>query len=291
MNPEFVRLPDNRRLAFAEYGDPEGLPVVYCHGFPSSRQEASLLHRAAEQDGYRIIAADRPGFGDSDFKAYRQIDDWPDDVTALADHLGLRSFGLLGVSGGAPFALACAARIGSRLSGCTLVCPLGPVYESWALQAMRWTVRINFEAALYTPAFVRALYGGVTSSVLYHWPHLVESLARDVATTPADRQALSDPEVRAVLTETIREAMRNHGQGALQDLDLYVHPWGFDCADIELPITVWHGEEDAMVPIAHAHWYAQTLPHAQARFLSSEGHYSLLLFHTADILQSLLAGR
>ena len=178
MNPQFVRLPDNRRLAFAEYGDPEGLPVVYCHGFPSSRREARLLHRTAGQEGFRIIAADRPGFGDSDFKAFRKISDWPDDVTRLADQLDLGSFGLLGISGGAPYALACAARVGTRLSGCTLVCPLGPVYESWALQAMPWAVRINFEAALYTPAFVRALYGGVTSSVLYHWPHLVETLAR-----------------------------------------------------------------------------------------------------------------
>jgi pimeloyl-ACP methyl ester carboxylesterase len=289
MTARFVPLRDGRRLAYAEFGDPQGWPVLYCHGFPSSRREASLLHRGAEHLGVRVVAPDRPGFGDSDFQPRRRINDWPADIAALADHLGLSTFALLGVSGGAPFALACAAAIPERLQGLALVCPLGPIYEARILSQMRLPVRLNFEAALYTPSFVRSFYGGLTSTLLFHWPQLVEGLVRDVACSPSDRQALSDPQVSAVLTETVRDAMKNHALGALQDLDLYVRPWQIDFTQIQIPVTLWHGEKDAMVPIEHARWYARVLPHAQTRFLADEGHYSLPLFHTEPILESLFS--
>ncbi len=289
--PRLLRLADGRDLAFSEYGDPSGYPVIYCHGFPSSRREASVIHRAAQHTQVRIIAPDRPGFGASDYKANRKITDWPADVADLADHLQLGSFALLGVSGGAPFALATAASIPERLSGCTLVCPLGPVYKPEVLSQMRLPVRLNFEAAIHTPWFLRPLYGGLTSSLLFHWPQFVEGLVRDVVSTPADRQALADPEVSAIFSETVRDAMKNHARGAQQDLDLFVRPWGFDCGEIKAPITVWHGEQDAMVPVAHGHWYARELPHCQGRFLPEEGHYSLPLFHAEEILQSLFSAR
>ncbi len=287
MLARFVRLPDGRNLAYADYGDPAGRPALYCHGFPSSRREAHLLHRDAGRLGIRVIAPDRPGFGDSDHQAQRQINHWPRDIAALADHLGLPAFALLGVSGGAPFALACAAAIPERLTALTLVCPLGPVYDHRILAQMRLPIRMNFEAALYMPSLVHAFYGGLTSSLLFHWPQIIEGMVRDVAACPSDRQALADPEVGNVLAATVRDAMKGHGHGALQDLSLYVQPWGFECRTIQVPTTIWHGEEDAMVPIAHAHWYAQTLPSAQARFLADAGHYSLPLFHTQEILQSL----
>lgn len=283
----FVQLRDGRKLAYAEYGDPAGRPVLYCHGLPSSRREAHLLHRDAARLGIRVIAPDRPGFGDSDYQAGRQISHWPQDIAALADHLGLPTFALLGVSGGAPFALACGAAIAERLTALTLVCPLGPIYDHRILAQMRLPIRINFEAALYLPSLVHAFYGGLTSNLMWHWPQLIEGLVRDVAASPSDRQALADPEVSKVLAATVRDAMRDHGRGALQDLALYVQPWGFQCGSIQVPTTIWHGEADAMVPIAHARWYAHTLPRTQARFLADAGHYSLPLFHTQEILHSL----
>ena len=109
-------LPDGRRLAYAQWGDLLGMPVFYCHGFPGSRLEAHLGDAAARRLGIRLIAPDRPGFGESTLQPHRRLSDWPDDLIALADSLELDRFHLLGVSGGGPYALACGQLIGARIA-------------------------------------------------------------------------------------------------------------------------------------------------------------------------------
>ena len=125
-----IRLADGRRLGYAEYGDPEGKPLFYCHGFPASRLEAALLDPSARKAGVRVVAADRPGCGLSDFQPDRRIGDWPGDVVELAGALGIDRFAVVGVSGGGPYALACARKIPQRLTAAAVVCGLGPVGEA-----------------------------------------------------------------------------------------------------------------------------------------------------------------
>src|SRR5690348_4059248 len=103
-----MRLNDGRSVGYAEFGLPTGRPVVYCHGFPASRLEAQFTHSSARKFGARIVALDRPGYGLSTFVPGRQIKDWALDVSEVADALELERFAVLGVSGGAPYALACA---------------------------------------------------------------------------------------------------------------------------------------------------------------------------------------
>ncbi|WP_455385831.1 alpha/beta fold hydrolase, partial [Acidihalobacter prosperus] len=121
-----LRLPDGRRLAYAEYGDPRGRPLIYNHGLLSSRFEAVFADGAARRLGLRLIAVDRPGCGGSDPLPGRRLLDWPGDVAALAAALRLPHFHVFGVSGGGPYALACASALAGRVTGLTLVCPLGP---------------------------------------------------------------------------------------------------------------------------------------------------------------------
>ena len=123
-----IRLKDGRTLGYAEYGTPQGKPVFYFHGFPSSRIDWPLFDTdgMAERINARIIAADRPGYGLSDFKRGRKILDWPDDVIELADALHIERFSVLGISGGGPYALACACRIPARLTTAAIVCGIGP---------------------------------------------------------------------------------------------------------------------------------------------------------------------
>jgi hypothetical protein len=104
-----IQLDDGRRLGYAEYGDPKGKPMLYCHGLPASRLEAAFCDTAAKQLGIRIVAVDRPGYGLSDFQAQRLMSGWPDDVLQLTGILGIERFAVMGVSGGGPYALACAS--------------------------------------------------------------------------------------------------------------------------------------------------------------------------------------
>ena len=117
-----ITLPDGRRLAYAEFGKPDGYPVLYFHGSPASRLEPMLIgDEAFNRFGLRVIAPDRPGMGQSDFQPKRGFSDWPADVTALADVLGLDRFSILGNSGGGGYAAVCTAKIPERLRAVVIV--------------------------------------------------------------------------------------------------------------------------------------------------------------------------
>jgi pimeloyl-ACP methyl ester carboxylesterase len=122
-----LSLSDGRKLGFAEFGEMQGKPVFYFHGFPGSRLEARLAEKISRDSHIRFIGIDRPGFGVSGFKPKRTLLDWPDDVIELADALGIDRFSTLGVSGGGPFAAACAHQIPDRLISVGIVCGMGPV--------------------------------------------------------------------------------------------------------------------------------------------------------------------
>ena len=120
-----LTLPDGRKLAYAEFGKPEGYPVLYFHAAPSARLEPLMIgDQIFRQYGLRVISPDRPGMGESEFQPKREFSDWAKDVIFLADYLGLEKFSVVGVSGGSGYAAVCAARIPERLS--KLVIASGP---------------------------------------------------------------------------------------------------------------------------------------------------------------------
>lgn len=291
--PRFIDAPDGRRLAYAEYGDPDGVPLLYCHGFPSSRREALLLHPAAVAAGARIIAADRPGYGESDDAPGRRITDWSDDLRRLADHLGLEHFGLLGISGGGPYAVVAAHGIGTgdpgRIDRCALICPLGPIYDHDLRHCMGLAVRASFDVARHTPWLIDIVYGSPTAAALEHWPGIVEAV-RAAAAPAVDRRVLAEGDNAALLNRTIADAMQRGARGARRDLVLYTHDWQVPFEQITLPIRIWHGTDDGTVPIEHARWYAANLPNARLTELPGAGHFSVPLRHGPAILAELLAG-
>jgi pimeloyl-ACP methyl ester carboxylesterase len=288
--PSFVETADGRRLAYSEFGDAAGHPVVYCHGFPSSRREALLLQASASDAGARIISADRPGYGDSDHQPGRCIADWSEDVALLADRLGLERFAVLGVSGGGPYALACAARLPGRLSGCALVCPLGPIYIDALLDQMNFAVRASLMMGRRPQWIGDLVFGSPTIATLRRWPNLAESV-RSIAAPSADREVLAEGDNAAILNQTIADAMRGGAAGARADLVLYNHDWHLPFAAISSPIDIWHGQADGTVPIEHARWYARHLPNARLTELAGHGHYSVPLRCSPRILATLLAVR
>jgi pimeloyl-ACP methyl ester carboxylesterase len=283
-----LTLNDGRRLGFAELGDAAGAPVIYCHGFPASRLEGRLIASAAERRKARVIVPDRPGYGLSDRKPERTIAEWADDVAELAAALGLERFSVLAVSGGAPYGLALAARLAGRVEGAAVVCGLGPVYRPEALRSMHWPGRYGFQWARTAPGLTRLVYGGLLGRLMRVRPEFALFLLT-VAIPESDRRTLSRPEVRAVLAASVREALRPGVEGPLMDLGLYARDWGFDPAGIKAPVTFWHGEADATVPVSHVALLAEWLPHAEVRRLAGEGHFSLPIERADDILGVLLS--
>ncbi|WP_295880520.1 alpha/beta hydrolase [uncultured Thiohalocapsa sp.] len=292
--PHFVTLPDGRRLAYAEYGAASGHPVLYCHGFPSSRREARLMHADAVAAGARIIAPDRPGYGDSDHAPGRRLADWADDCAALVGALGLSHFAIVGVSGGGPYALACACHLPARLpparagalAACTLVCPLGPIHHARLTRQMNPAARASLRVGRWPGWVADLIYGAPTTAVLARWPQLVEKF-RHIAAPAADRAVLRAGDTAAILNRTIADAMRNGALGARRDLWLYTHDWGLELGQIHRPIRIWHGEADGTVPVSHARWLAAHLPDTSLTLLPGEGHYSVPIGFARRILTEL----
>src|SRR5215470_14204923 len=122
-----IILPDGRKLSYTEFGTPHGIPVFGFHGTPGSRFMFRLVHEPARRLGVRIIAPERPGFGLSTYQHQRTLADWAGDVAILASHLGLKNFGVAGISGGGPYAAACAALLSARVTAAALISPMGPL--------------------------------------------------------------------------------------------------------------------------------------------------------------------
>lgn len=282
-----ITLPDGRGLAYSEYGDPLGHPVIYCHGFPSSRLEASLVDETAQQLGVRIVAPDRPGMGASDSQTCRTLQHWPADVAALADALSMERFHLLGVSGGGPYALACLQQIGERIKGTSLVAPLGPVADARMLSSMHWSARHTFSIAMHHPFLSHTILAAFTAPIAHFWPdQLFYTLLSGMPET--DRDVLTTASVREVVTASLAESMRRGVTGVQQDLDIYTAPWGFDLSHLDHPVQLWHGTNDQVVPVDHGQWIANQLPNCQAEFVEDKGHYSLPLEYSGQILGRLL---
>ncbi len=292
--PRFIQVDSDRRLAYAEYGAGDGTPVLYFHGFPSSRREARLLHTDALAAGARIIAPDRPGYGASDHARDRSMADWAEDCARLAEGLGLERFGIIGVSGGGPFALTCARHLPHRLPGrvgrCALVCPLGTIYLDALLDLMNPAARASL-AVGQQPSWVQGfLYGGPTTAMLTQWPSLVEQF-RHIGAPAPDQAVLAEGDTAHILNQTIADAMAKGAPGARRDLQLYSSDWGLDFGAIHLPIHIWHGDADGTVPIQHARWFAEQLPNAQLTELPGEGHYSVPIRYARRILDDLIGPR
>jgi pimeloyl-ACP methyl ester carboxylesterase len=278
-----VTLKDGRVLGYAEYGELTGKPVLYFSGTPSSRR----LHPPIEPTfslGVRLIVVERPGYGLSDFQKGRRLLDWPEDVSAFADALGLDRFPVVGVSGGGPYAAACACKIPERVTRAAIVSGVGPTDLPGSIEEMPRIRQIGASIARRAPWLL--------SSVLW----LVANPQRNPerffqrmvsGNSPVDREIISQPEIKAMLMENYREATRHGVQGFAQDSIILSNPWGFQLEDISIPVDLWHGEEDANVSISAARYMAHTIPNCRATFIPGKGHW---LFYECwgDILRSCL---
>jgi pimeloyl-ACP methyl ester carboxylesterase len=281
-----LQLRDGRRLGYAEYGKPDGEPFFYFHGHPGSRLEARFAGQAAAEAGFRVIALDRPGYGLSDFKPGRAITDWPDDVAEAADGLGLARFSVAGMSGGGPYALACAWRLPQRVIRAAVISGVGPYQVRGITRGMRWQNQVAFRLGARWPALARALVWSMIRGMSRRPEATIEALAR--AMSPADAAIVRRPEVSEVLMAAISEAFRQGGHGAAWDMVLLGRPWGFSLREIQPEVHLWQGEADTLVPPAMGRYQAEQIPHCHATMLPGEGHL-LVIDHIPDLITAFRA--
>jgi pimeloyl-ACP methyl ester carboxylesterase len=282
---QHLQLPDGGVLAFAIYGRPGGRPVHFFHGFPSSRLLAALVHEKAEAANVCLVAADRPGFGESTATPGRTLADWPLQVLSLADHLNQPRFDVIGVSCGGAYALACAADIPERIGKIALLAGMGPMdvpeirrAQMPALKAMFALARIHLWLA--SPMFLldRAVFRGDPDRAL--------RMVAAMLTTP-DRAALAKPEVGRRFVASMAEAYRQGTAAAMGEARLIAQPRPYRLEDIRVPVHVFQGHCDRHVPEAMGDYLARTIPNAQAHVFSDEGHLSIVCNRFDECLAAL----
>jgi pimeloyl-ACP methyl ester carboxylesterase len=268
---------DGRELAFAIWGDPSGFPVLALHGTPGSR-----LSRWANEEIYRdlgvcLVTHDRAGYGRSSRRRGRSVADAVDDIVALADHLGFERFGITGGSGGGPHVLACAALLPERVTRATCFVGIAPL-GSPGLEEDAWIDGMDPENI---KEFRWALAGEDVLAVELAREHAAmrDRVAVDPTTilgdfdlSDSDREYLARPEVMQVIRESTAEQAVNGVWGWVDDDLAFTRPWGFDVAQIGVPVLVWYGSTDVLVPPAHGEWLAENVPGCIVRVDDVAGH-------------------
>jgi len=263
-----IQLHDGRTLAYAEWGDPAGSPVVFLHGIPGSRlfcpDEA-----ATKGAGVRLLTIDRPGYGRSDPRPGRTLVEWADDFVEFADLLDLPPCPVVGWSGGGPFALAAGVRAAGRVATIGLAASPGPIHDVpggiEALpeddQAVVELIGRDRAAGIALIAEQDAWYDGDGWEAEFagSWGE-------------ADDRLLAEPATLEAMKALVREGARQGPAGRTADDFARWTPWGFSVSDVRQPVLVWSGASDPVVGPGHAKYLTESIPRATLVTFADAGH-------------------
>jgi len=265
-------LKDGRRLGYAEYGPASGHPLLWFHGTPGARKQVPPEARdLAYERKIRIIALERPGIGDSTPHAYEAIAQWADDVEAFCDAKGIEVFDVVGLSGGGPYALACAHAFPERISGVAILGGIAPATGPEAAEGGITTPTRIFSPILTVVRpplniamrrlfrFLEPRAGRVLKIALGMMP-------------PGDQRLFEDPATRQMFIEDLVQGSRNQMQAIFLDGRLFGRDWGFSLKDISSRVHMWYGDADKIVPLEHGKHMAELIPDAVFRVRHDEGH-------------------
>jgi pimeloyl-ACP methyl ester carboxylesterase len=282
-----VELADGRTLAALVAGPPDGRTLVFHTGTPSGLVDAAPLTDIAAANGFRSVLYARPGYGSSSPRHGRLVADAAADVAAVLDAVGAERFVTAGWSGGGPHALATAALLGDRCVAAASiagVAPYGAEGLDWFAGMAQENVSEFGAAASSEDALTALLEQELTERPEIDAADVADALGGLL--TAADRAALTGW-FADYLAESMRTALTTGIAGWRDDDLAFARGWGFSLSQITMPVAVWHGDQDAMVPFAHGEWLARHIPDASAHLLPGEGHLTLVSAWFDDILRDL----
>jgi pimeloyl-ACP methyl ester carboxylesterase len=281
--------PNGRTLDIHEAGDPGGPAILYHHGTPMNGALFGAWADDAAAHGARLVGYDRPGYGGSTAHPERRVSDAAADATAIADALGVQRFATWGISGGGPHALACAALLPDRVVAAASLAGVGP-FDAPGLNFFAGMGKDNhaeFGAAMAGREMIEARAGADAEALKGITPEgLIEVMSTLVS--PVDAGALRG-EVGEFLARSMPDVFAAGADGWVDDDLAFVEPWGFDVADIRVPVLVWQGRHDQFVPPSHGEWLATHIPGAEARLTADDGHLTLMSDRIPAVHEWLLA--
>jgi pimeloyl-ACP methyl ester carboxylesterase len=279
-----VVLRDGRTLHVYDEGDPNGAVVVEHHGTPGSGLAYPPDVEFARERGLRLISYDRAGYGGSTPNPSRVVADIAEDVVDVLDALEVDRFASIGGSGGGPHTLALGALLADRCVGVASIASPTP----WQAEGIDWLEgqgeqnREEWAAALQGAEALEAHLEPIAREMLAATPEEI----RDVIVTllpPVDRAVLTGD--RAVHIKRSLERSLGPGTAGWRDDDVaFTRPWGFELEDIRVPVLLWQGVQDLMVPVAHGRWLAERIPGAEAHVSEEDGHLSIAVGRLPEIL-------
>lgn len=263
-----TRLRDGRALAYDIYGDPDGRPVINCHGGVVCRLDVAPADEAARAAGLRIISPDRPGVGGSDRAPGRRLLDWVDDVRQLADVLALDGFDTLGWSMGGQYALALASGLGDRVARVTVVAGCPPLDDPACFdQLSAFDKRMSTRGRHHELA-ARATFAAMRSTARHLPAQFASASARSLGPHDAEVARRRSTGYARMVAEGLRQT-----KGAVDEYRAFVEPWGFDASSIEQPVRVWWGDQDQLVPRPLLDALVALLPSCEVTVVADAGHF------------------
>ena len=282
-----IAVGEDRRIGFAEFGDPQGRAVFWLHGTPGARRQIPMEARVfAEQRSIRLIGVDRPGIGSSTPFQYENVLAFAVDMATIADTLGIDKMAVVGLSGGGPYALACAAAMPERIVAAGVLGGVAPTVGPDAIGG-------GLMALGTLAAPVIQVAGGPIRLAASTLIRLIRPVAEPAvylyaAISPeADRKMLVRPEFKAMFLDDLLNGSRKQMAAPFADIVVFARDWGFRLDEVKVPVRWWHGDRDHIVPFAHGQHVVSGLPDAELHQLPGESHLAGL-GRAEDILSTML---
>jgi len=270
---EAVELSDGRRLSFSAIGPRDGIPILYLHGaIGSPPLRDTGLERVIAGSRIRYLMVDRPGFGGSDPHPGRQVADFARDIGELADALQLRRFSMLGVSAGAPYALACGAEMPGRVAAIAAVSAIPTGFRPRRSNGTALPYRLSLMALLGRPRSMRRTIDAALALALNR-PRMLSRLFA-LGAAGGDRDILSDPRIREIAARRFLAAIEHGSAPMIDDYLVCCADWGFELGAVAPPVHLWHGVRDGVIPYRAAQRMGRRLPDCRPRFIKA-GHFFL----------------